>query len=154
MGVRTRTLLQMMDEIGGMPPSASYSLLGLAAETHPPDSVTDAMVRRVAAMQASDGRWRSDACRPPMEYSDVMATAVTLRALQLYGPQKYKQKYQKQIEHARAWLISVQPAFTEESTFQLLGLAWAHAEPRDIQKATQLLLAEQKGWRLISALDT
>jgi ankyrin repeat protein len=150
-------LLQMMDEVGGMPPSASYSLLGLAAEKHPADSVTDAMVRRIAAMQARDGRWHAASHRPPMEYSDVMATAVTLRALQLYGSERHKQEYQKQVERARAWLVSVQPAFTEERTFQLLGLAWAQANPKDIQKATQLLLAEQRkdgGWAQLSTLES
>jgi hypothetical protein len=92
-----------------------------------------------------------------MEYSDVMATAVTLRGLQLYGPEKHKQAYQKQVGRARAWLVSVQPAFTEERTFQLLGLAWAQANPKDIQKATRALLAEQRkdgGWAQLSTLES
>src|SRR2546425_8891579 len=101
LNARRERYLQVVD-IGGGADTISYSLLGMAAEKYPPDALTDAMVYYLKATQASDGRWRATSHRPPLEYSDISTTAVSLRATQLYAPEGEKAEYQGKIERAAA----------------------------------------------------
>jgi hypothetical protein len=66
--------------------SAGYALVGLGALRQPPDKTTDAMVHYIAGTQTKDGHWRASGGRPPVDHGDFMATALTLRAIQLYAP--------------------------------------------------------------------
>ena len=71
--------------IPGDADTASYILLGLAAENYPPDSATDALARLLKSRQHQDGHWISSSHRPPLESSDIEVTAASLRSLQAYG---------------------------------------------------------------------
>jgi hypothetical protein len=62
-----------------------YELLGLAAERVPPGALTDGVVHHLVTIQASDGRWITGIPRPPIESSDVTATALAIRGLKAYG---------------------------------------------------------------------
>jgi hypothetical protein len=140
-----------------LPFVGSYTLLGLAAEKQPPDKTTDAIVHHLAREQAGDGHWRSQSNRPPMGYSEITATAVTIRALQLYAPKGRAEEFKKRIERAQAWLVRTIPASNEERTFQLLGLGWAGASRKDVEKAVKGLLAEQRadgGWAQLPTLES
>ena len=68
--------------IAGGADTTSYILLGLAAESWPSDSATDAMARYVKSHQRADGSWRTFGGRPPIESSDIQATATAMRAIQ------------------------------------------------------------------------
>ena len=121
----------------------SYSLLGLAAQKYPADETTRALVRFVSEYQGADGSWRSDIRRPPMEASDVTATALSLRALQLYGGD------QQRVARAAAWLAAQEPASNEERTMQLLGLYWSRAYRAQMGRRAAALIAAQLpggGW--------
>ena len=100
--------------------SVSYSLIGLAAEGYAPDPTTEAMAHLVSTQQTADGNFRTIPGRPPIESSVISATALSLRALQLYGDNP-----EQPVLRARNWLLSASPATTEERVMQLLGLAWA-----------------------------
>jgi hypothetical protein len=130
----------------------SYILLGLAADTYPADANTDALARLVARWQMEDGGFRVLPLRPPIESSHFTATALSLRALQLYGKDP-----EAQVSRARAWLLNSKPETNEDRVMQLLGLAWAKAEPGEIRERAQALLAEQRpdgGWSQLPALGT
>jgi len=132
--------------------SVSYLLLGLAADNYPADAYTKAMARLVARWQMEDGGFRVLPLRPPIESSHFTATALSLRALQLYGEHP-----QEQVARARAWLLSAKPETTEDRAMQVLGLAWSNAEPNEIRERAQGLLAEQRedgGWSQLPALGT
>ena len=86
LNARRELYLQAIDAGGGAD-TISYSLLGMAAEKYSPNALTDAMVYYLKATQASDGHWRTTSHRPPLEYSDISATAASLRAIQLYAPE-------------------------------------------------------------------
>ncbi|MBZ5672639.1 MAG: ankyrin repeat domain-containing protein [Acidobacteriia bacterium] len=132
--------------------SVSYLLLGLAADNYPADAYTKAMARLVARWQMEDGGFRVLPLRPPIESSHFTATALSLRALQLYGEHP-----QDQVARARAWLLSAKPETTEDRAMQVLGLAWSNAEPKEIRERAQALLAEQRedgGWSQLPALGT
>ena len=131
----------------------SYALIGFAAAGHPRDEVTDAMAQIISAWQDDTGRFHTlPPIRPPLESSDVTATALSLRAIQLYGsPQDDR------VARAVEWLRAVKPHTTEDHAMQLLGLAWGHARPHDIRKSTASLLALQRqdgGWGQLPALET
>ena len=132
--------------------SVSYLLLGLAADNYPADAYTKAMAGLVARWQMEDGGFRVLPLRPPIESSHFTATALSLRALQLYGEHP-----QEQVARARAWLLGAKPETTEDRAMQVLGLAWSNAEPNEIRERAQDLMAEQRedgGWAQLPALGT
>ena len=90
--------------------------------------------------------------RPPLESNSVAATALSLRALQLYGTRQAER-----IARASSWLRTARPRTTEERAMQLLGLSWAKAQADDIRRSTQALIAEQRqdgGWAQLPALES
>ncbi len=145
--------LRNRDRIPNPPIAVSYALVGLAAAEYAPDEVTAAMAQVIAAWQGDDGAFHSlPPIRPPIESSDMTATALSLRSIQLYGLDP-----QDRIARAAAWLSAAKPRTTEDSAMQLLGLAWANARPHDIRKFTKSLLALQRqdgGWAQLPTLET
>ena len=141
------------DRIPDPPIGVSYALLGLAAERYAADEITDAMTRVIAAWQDGDGAFYTlPPIRPPLESNHVTATALSLRALQLYGKGQ-----DGRIARASEWLRAANPRTTEERAMQVLGLAWAKAPARDIQQAVHALLADQQrdgGWAQLPTLET
>ena len=141
------------DRIPDPPIAVSYALLGFASSEYPRDEVTGALAQVVSAWQDADGRFHSlPPIRPPLESSDVTATALSLRAIQLYGSQQ-----EERVARAADWLRAVKPRTTEDHAMQLLGLAWGQARPHDIRKSTVALLALQRqdgGWAQLSSLET
>jgi hypothetical protein len=132
--------------------SMSYILLGLAADNYPADANTDAMARLVSRWQMEDGGFRAFAMRPPIESSHFTATALSIRALQMYGKNP-----EEQVQRAQAWLLKSKPETTEDRVMQLLGLAWSEAKPNEIRERAQSLLAEQRadgGWSQLPQLST
>jgi N-acyl-D-amino-acid deacylase len=76
------------------------------------------------------------------------ATAVSLRGIQLYGNSRSAAD-RAAIATATAWLRKAKPENTEDATFRLLGLNWAHAPATERRAAVDALLASQKsdgGW--------
>jgi hypothetical protein len=153
LNARRENYLQVID-VGGGADTISYSLLGMAAENYPSGALTDAMVYYLKAIQASDGHWRTTIHRPPLEYSDISTTAVSLRAIQLYPPEGERVEYQKRMDRAVTWLLKSTPHANEERVFKLLGLGWAKARRTAIDESARELLAEQRADGSWSQLPT
>ena len=145
--------LENRDRIPDPPIAVSYALLGFASSEYPRDEVTAALAQVVSAWQDDNGRFHSlPPIRPPLESSDVTATALSLRAIQLYGTQP-----DQRVARAVDWLRAVKPRTTEEHAMQLLGLAWGQGRPDDIRRSTASLLALQRqdgGWAQLPTLET
>src|SRR2546425_961546 len=144
---RERTVQNMF--IAGQADTISYVLLGLAADSYPPDAATDAQAIWLKRRQAPDGHWPVTAMRPPIESNDIEVTAVSMRALQVFAPPAQRAEYTKAVDRARAWLTDAQAKSTEERAFRLLGLSWAGAPNAVIKRAAADLLAIQRddgGW--------
>jgi hypothetical protein len=95
--------------------------------------------------------------RPPIESSEIQVTAISLRALQLYGIKSQQASYQKSVQAAAAWLEKAQPVDTQDRVFRLVGLAWAGARKEAIQSAATALTAAQRpdgGWSQIPSLSS
>jgi squalene-hopene cyclase-like protein/ankyrin repeat protein len=132
--------------------SVSYSLLGLAAEGYKPDSTTEAMAHIVSLQQLADGSFTVLPARPPIESSAVSATALSLRALQLYGKDP-----EPQVVRARDWLRTVKPHTNEDRVMQVLGLVWSKASAEDLRRPVAGLISEQRsdgGWGQLPALES
>lgn len=131
--------------------SVSYSLLGLAAEGYPAGDLTRAMTLTIERTQLPDGSFAILPARPPMEASLVTATALSIRALRLYGRDS-----DARIIKARHWLTTVRPASQEERSMRLLGLVWSSAPEAVISQATHDVLAQQRpdgGWAQLPGLE-
>jgi len=128
--------------------TASYILLGLAAENWPSDAETDAMARYLKNRQRADGYWAVFPGRPPIESSDIQCTATALRAIKTYGPKARRAEYDGAVERAADWLATAQPVNNEDRVFQILGLVWAGKQDRARQASGDLLRQQRSdgGW--------
>jgi hypothetical protein len=153
---RRERLLQGFD-VPGAPTTAGYILVALHDQGQAPTPATDALARQLLMTQLGDGRWRIQAPRPPMESSDVTATAVSLRAVMLYAPASARRLAQQAVARGVSWLQHVRPDTTEEKTFRLLGLAWGGGPRDSIAAAARELASGQRadgGWSELATLDS
>jgi hypothetical protein len=96
-----------------------YALVGLAAAGQPADRTTDVLSTYIAGRQFPDGRIPSASHRAPLEDSAITATALAIRALKVYAPERGDA-----IARGGAWLAAATPRSTEDRAYQLLGLRW------------------------------
>ncbi len=142
------------DRIPDPPIGVSYALIGLGAANYPANETTSALAKVVAAWQADKGAFFTlPAIRPPMEASHFTSTALSLRALQLYGDGDA----QSRIARANKWLRDATPQTNEDRVMQLLGLAWGKVPQTDLATYRNALLAQQRedgGWSQLRGLET
>lgn len=134
-----------------------YELMGMRAEKIPASFATDIRIHHLAAIQAADGRWFSNLPRPPVQSSDVGATALAIQAIKNYGWPGRKQEFDAGIERAKAWLAKVNAETNDEAVYQLLGLHWGGESPVKLAGLTESLLAAQRtdgGWAQLPALES
>jgi hypothetical protein len=132
--------------------SVGYSLLGLAAEGYAPDETTSAMTLAISQTQLPDGSFAVLPARPPLEASPFTSTALSIRALQLFG-----RDCDDKIARARVWLKQAQPITQEDRTMRLFGLVWSKADVTDVNQASNELLAQQRpdgGWAQLAGLES
>jgi ankyrin repeat protein len=147
----------MLQGVASLPVSpfvSSYALVGMAVEGHPTGEITDALVIELAARQMADGRWRGDIERPPLGQGDITSTALTIRALQLYGPPGRRREFDERIRRAAAWLSANPGRTAQEKSMRVLGLAWAKSPARE---AALALAGEQRpdgGWAQLASLES
>jgi ankyrin repeat protein len=135
----------------------SSILVGLAAEHYPADEATAAMARYIKGHQLPDGHWAIFAHRPPLESSDIEVTALSMHALQAYGPALHVAEYKTAITAAASWLARAKPKTTEDRACQLLGLEWAGTARDTVRARARALLAEQRpdgGWAQLPTLSS
>ena len=130
-------------------PSEGWALLAAHDVGLKPNLVTAAYTRRVATWQRADGHWPTGDARPPQSYSYFTATALVLRAMQLYMPAELSAERHERSARARQWLLTTTPQSTEDSSYRLWGLYWGDATPAQCARAAHELLALQRpdgGW--------
>jgi ankyrin repeat protein len=137
--------------------TVSYILLGMAAEKHPSDTITDVWARYARNSQSPDGRFKCLTKRPPLESSDFQVTAASIRSLLAYAPPGSRTGYRAAVARAVRWLAAAEPASTEDHVFQILGLRWGGGNSDTIRKSALKLLKLQRqdgGWGQIPALTS
>lgn len=137
--------------------SYAYALFALDAEAQPASSVTDAMVHHLASIQGKDGEWHNNLPRPPMQSSDISATALALHGLRAFPLIGRQREIDQRVERARKWLAVQKPEFTEERVFQLLGLSWAGESRTRLDTLARQLGAKQRkdgGWAQLDSIES
>src|SRR5262249_32936882 len=124
--------------------SKGHALFGYALAGLAPDEHSDAVVHHLAAIQAKDGRWLNNLPRPPIQTSDIGATALAINALHRYALPGQKAQLAMQVDKARQWLWTVKPQNTENRAYQLLGLAWAGESSQKLEALAEALIADQR----------
>ena len=113
------------------------------------------MVRYLLQQQEPSGAWPVFVHRPPIESSDLMVTALSMRVLQHYAPVPWRAQYDAAVRAGARWLATQSPATNEARAGQLLGLAWAGVARDRIVAASNALAAEQRadgGWAQLPSL--
>jgi hypothetical protein len=134
--------------------SVSYSLLGLEAEGYAPDETTAAMATAILRTQRADGSFGVLPARPPLEASAFTSTALSIRALNVYGEKG--EKAEGAVGRGRRWLAGARPATGEDRAMRLLGLAWGKAPKVEIDGAVRELLGAQRpdgGWAQLAGME-
>lgn len=142
-------LLEGID--GPAPPDIQLSsVFGLAAGKQLAGLVTDTLAANIAARQRRDGSWKlTGFSRAPMEESHFARTAMSLRALQLYGTPGLKATIDGQVFRARKWLEKSTPGTTDDFVWRLLGLYWSGSDTGKVISAAAALRKMQRsdgGW--------
>jgi len=128
----------------------------LAAQEHRPDGLTDAIVHNLANKQNADGSWTIWTPRPPIEYGDIQATALSVRALQLYRIEGRRSEFEARVRKAGAWLAKAKPEGASDENAKLLGLFWSKADSRQFEQWARQILSHQRAdgsWAQLPGLD-
>ncbi len=154
-------MLQGIAPGGPLPGPAlqAYVLMGLAAEQHKPDLVTDALVRFIYLRQSPDGHWptMTPTPRPPLTATDIVQTAASARALQLYAPATARADYDVAIRRASTWLTTANARNASERAYRLMGLAWTTKDKIAIRAAMKEVVTTQRpdgGWADLATLPS
>ena len=112
--------------------------------------LTDLQVHMLAGKQHPTGHWNSYSHRPPLEDSEITATAMTIRALQLFASPHRATEFSTRVARARRWLeATARPRSAEERAMTLFGLRWAGAGTAALRNARDRIIADQRkdgGW--------
>ncbi|MFO0890665.1 MAG: hypothetical protein U0790_16165 [Isosphaeraceae bacterium] len=122
-----------------------YALWTLELGGQAADGLTSVVTRYLETTDRDLGHWKPLARRPPMEASRFTTTAVALRSLKVFGPDRPEGARAARIAQALDWLRHSQPVDTEDRVFRLWGLKFAGAKPEEIRAAASELLATQQG---------
>jgi len=137
-------LLQLpLAEINEVTPGYTWLLVGMADKGEKPDAGHAAMAKALGAFQAPDGSWSFGLPRAPMQSSLFTFTALSVKSLNTYAPDRAK------VAKAAQWLANTSAKSIDDKPFKVLGLKWAGASAATIKKATASLLADQRndgGW--------
>jgi ankyrin repeat protein len=148
--------LQGVNPPGGVL-TVGYIVMALAAERHPLDKVTAALMHLAVNRQMADGSWLADISRPPMEESSISHTVMGVRTLYLYPMAASGRQIGTSLRRAQSWLLAARPRSAEDAAMRLMGLAWTKAARRDLDRAAQEWIAQQRddgGWAQLPHLSS
>jgi hypothetical protein len=155
---RENLMLARETGVGGFLENVTYGLWALAEEGVPLNSTTDAVIYRLAAVQALDGSWPEFDVRPPLGgISPIVFTALAIRDLDVYAPPALREETKKRIARGLEYLEKASPADTQEESFKLLGLVWSGAPAAEIASQRERVRAMQRaddGWAQLPAMGS
>ena len=154
MGTREALLQDIFISVDGL----AFTMLGMGEQNYPPDELTDAMVSAISARQNEDGSWlHIPLVRPPLEDSQFVLSALSIRTLQRYSIPARKKELDARIAKARTWLAANKPHAPYERAFQVMGLEWAGADRGVAERAVTELRRLQRpdgGWPQLTTLPS
>lgn len=136
---------------------AGYVAMAFIGASEPASIATDSMVHMLTAFQHPDGHWSRYDPRPPIQASDITATASALHMIQSYLIPARRKELESSVERARSWLAKAQAETNEERVHQLLGLAWAGEQSDTLKPLAEGLIRQQRedgGWGQLAGLGS
>ncbi len=134
---------------GGQADMAGQALFALELGGWKADATTAAVAEYFLLYQKDRDHWRTGANRPPSEASDFTTTYFAIRGLQKWGGPEQKERIEKRIAKARAWLRKAPARDTEDRAFRLLALRAVGASAEELSVAVRELVRWQRedgGW--------
>jgi hypothetical protein len=141
---------------GGAADTAGYALWALELAGRKPDATTAAVAEYLLQFNQSLGHWRSTSNRPPSEVSPFTVTYLAIRGLQTFGTAEQKERIEKRLRAARAWLEKTPAHDTEDRVFRLWALKRVGANADIVRDAARELLQSQRpegGWAQTDAME-
>ncbi|MBX3110378.1 MAG: ankyrin repeat domain-containing protein [Fimbriimonadaceae bacterium] len=138
-------------EVNEVTPGYTWMLVGMVAKGEKADAGRVAMTKALGAFQAPDGSWSFGLPRAPMQSSLFTYTALSVRALTAYAPDKGK------VALAAKWLAATPAKTLDDKAFKVLGLKWAGAPAKDVRAAAADLATDQHadgGWASASGVPS
>jgi len=138
------------------PHTYGYALFSMRTAGVGTTAETDALVHHLAAIQQADGRWNVNMPRPPMQASDITATALALHGLKHFGWPARASEFEQRIRLAQHWLMGAKPVTHEERVYQVLGLHWAGVPRSQLREMLERLASRQRedgGWAQLPGLE-
>ncbi|MCU1262926.1 MAG: Ankyrin [Bryobacterales bacterium] len=127
-----------------------YTLLHFSTADQKSDPAVDALIHNVVAEQMANGSWHSGGiARAPMQDSDIVRTALSIRAIRRFAWDGRKPDLAAHVESAHAWLRHATPTYSEEGVMQILGLKWAGETDAQLGPLAAKLAGQQRmdgGW--------
>lgn len=134
---------------------AGYVAMDLTSTGERGSITTDPMVHMLTTIQHPDGHWSRYIPRPPIQASDITATASALHMIRSYPIPARHRELESSVQQACAWLLKASAETNEERAHQLLGLAWAGAPPDTRTSFADGLIQQQRsdgGWAQLAGL--
>ncbi len=144
-------------EINEVNTSDTWFLAGKAAHREPRTVAASAMAMVLAKQQSPDGKWAFSGPRAPMQSSAFTFTALSVRALEAYGPKTKYAEVSSRIRKAKSWLLRTPAVTSEDRASRLLGLDWVGASVAAKSKAVEEILKDQRsdgGWAQLPDLHS
>ena len=138
------------------PHDYGYALFSLKTAGVGATAETDVLVHHLAAIQQKDGSWNVNLPRPPMQSSDITATALALHGLKHFGWSARAAEFEERIRVARDWLKAARAVTHEELVYQVLGLHWAGVPRSELVGMLERLVSSQRangGWAQLPGLE-
>ena len=135
--------------IGGASMTVGYALWNLDIAKWNPDATTTAMVSFLLQKQVEDGFWNPSTSRPPLEDSKFTCTALAVYYMGKFASDAQRPEVKRAVQRARAWIETTVPTSHEDRVSRLGALALLKADPEEIDKVRQEILAvqmEDGGW--------
>ncbi len=147
---------RVMDFKAISPSSTAWELFDLGMNHAPRDQNTDARVHYILATQTAEGNWLSrESRRPPMNVGEFQGAALAIYSIKNYFPEAEKERSEKAIARATAWLETAEPKTNQDYAFRLMGLSWGRGDAAVIKSASLALAAMQRadgGWSQLPAM--
>jgi ankyrin repeat protein len=136
-------------DMNELSPEVGSTLTALDSHGAPRGEAVEALATLLARQQMADGAWGYGFDREPIQSSRFTMTAYAVRVLNAYAPASLDSERQERIGKALAWLVTTPAQTNEDRAFRLLGLKWAGAPPKEIEKAAADIRRTQRrdgGW--------
>ena len=143
--------------IGGRAITVGYGLWTFQIVEETPDDLAADMVTYLLKTQESDGHWRPQSNRPPLEESNVMCTVLAAYGMQLYASELQQEEVEKSFTRAKDWLDSAPLKSQEDKVARLWGLSLFDGKPAELESARKLVIKEQHddgGWPQLTDMES